>query len=55
VPDPRGAQRIGENWTVLVITPLGHSLADTVHVLREWAYANINRIQRARTRYDRSA
>ncbi len=37
------------------LTPLGHSLADTVHVLREWAYTNINRIERARTRYDRSA
>jgi DNA-binding HxlR family transcriptional regulator len=73
--------RIGEKWTMLVITalaaedglvsrhakatvpvtveyrltPLGHSLADTVHVLREWAYANIDRIERARTRYDRSA
>jgi DNA-binding HxlR family transcriptional regulator len=37
------------------LTPLGHGLADTVHVLREWAYANINRIESARTRYDRSA
>jgi DNA-binding HxlR family transcriptional regulator len=37
------------------LRPLDHSLADTVHVLREWSYANMIRIDRARTRYDRSA
>jgi DNA-binding HxlR family transcriptional regulator len=34
------------------LTPLGRSLADTVHVLRQWAYANIETIQEARTSFD---
>lgn len=35
------------------LTPLGHSLADTVHVLRQWSYANIESIEAARADYDR--
>jgi DNA-binding HxlR family transcriptional regulator len=34
------------------LTPLGHELADTVHVVRQWAYTNIEAIQDARARYD---
>ncbi len=34
------------------LTPLGSSLADTVHVLRQWAYASMDEIQASRTAYD---
>lgn len=34
------------------LTPLGHSLADAVHVLRQWAYANIETMQEARATFD---
>jgi DNA-binding HxlR family transcriptional regulator len=34
------------------LTPLGHSLADTVHVLRQWAYANVEQLQASRETYD---
>ena len=37
------------------LTPLGHDLAATVHVVRHWAYANIEAIQAARERYDAAA
>ena len=37
------------------LTPLGHDLADTVHVVRQWAYTNIEAIQDARDRYDAGA
>jgi DNA-binding HxlR family transcriptional regulator len=34
------------------LTELGLSLADTVHVVRRWAYGNITTIEAARARYD---
>jgi DNA-binding HxlR family transcriptional regulator len=34
------------------LTPLGHSLADAVSVIREWAYANIEAIEAARAVYE---
>lgn len=34
------------------LTPLGHSLADAVGVIREWAYANIDAIEVARAAYE---
>jgi DNA-binding HxlR family transcriptional regulator len=34
------------------LTPLGHSLADAVAVIREWAYANIEAIEAARAVYE---
>jgi DNA-binding HxlR family transcriptional regulator len=37
------------------LTPLGRDLAATVHVVRQWAYANIEAIQAARERYDAAA
>ena len=34
------------------LTPLGHSLADAVGVIREWAYANMDAIDAARAAYE---
>src|SRR5208283_3904290 len=34
------------------LTPLGTSLAGAVNVIKEWAYANIDQIERARKLYD---
>jgi DNA-binding HxlR family transcriptional regulator len=34
------------------LTPLGHSLARAVTVIRTWAYDNVERIAEARTAYD---
>jgi DNA-binding HxlR family transcriptional regulator len=34
------------------LTPLGHSLADAVSVIREWAYANMDAIETARAAYE---
>jgi DNA-binding HxlR family transcriptional regulator len=34
------------------LTPLGHSLADAVSVIREWAYANMDAIEAARAAYE---
>jgi DNA-binding HxlR family transcriptional regulator len=34
------------------LTPLGASLAGAVSVIKDWAYANIEQIERARGRYD---
>jgi DNA-binding HxlR family transcriptional regulator len=36
------------------LTPLGRTLADTVHGIRVWAEANIADVQRAQKRYDRA-
>ncbi len=36
------------------LTPLGRGLADTVHVLRQWAYANMDDIAAARAEFDAS-
>jgi DNA-binding HxlR family transcriptional regulator len=33
------------------LTPLGHSLANAVNVIREWAYANMDDIEAARAAY----
>jgi DNA-binding HxlR family transcriptional regulator len=33
------------------LTPLGHSLAEAVAVIREWAYGNIDAIEAARVAY----
>jgi DNA-binding HxlR family transcriptional regulator len=37
------------------LTPLGHSLADAVSVIREWAYANMDAIETARAAYEPGA
>jgi DNA-binding HxlR family transcriptional regulator len=37
------------------LTPLGHSLADAVSVIREWAYANMDAIETARAQYEPGA
>jgi DNA-binding HxlR family transcriptional regulator len=37
------------------LTPLGHSLAAAVRVIREWAYANMDAIETARAAYEPSA
>jgi DNA-binding HxlR family transcriptional regulator len=37
------------------LTPLGHSLADAVSVIREWAYANMDAIEAARAAYEPGA
>jgi len=37
------------------LTPLGTSLASAVSVIKDWAYANIEQIERARERYDATA
>jgi DNA-binding HxlR family transcriptional regulator len=37
------------------LTPLGHSLAAAVSVIREWAYANMDAIETARAAYAPSA
>jgi DNA-binding HxlR family transcriptional regulator len=37
------------------LTPLGHSLADAVSVIREWAYANMDDIEAARAAYEPGA
>jgi DNA-binding HxlR family transcriptional regulator len=37
------------------LTALGHSLASAVSVIKEWAYGNIEEIERARDRYDQAA
>src|SRR5215472_12805269 len=34
------------------LTELGHSLASAVSVIKAWAYANIEQLERARERYD---
>ena len=34
------------------LTALGHSLAETVGVIRAWAYENVEAVARARTEYD---
>ncbi|MGI8903006.1 MAG: winged helix-turn-helix transcriptional regulator [Solirubrobacteraceae bacterium] len=34
------------------LTDLGHDLALTVHVVRQWAYSNMERIETARAAYD---
>jgi DNA-binding HxlR family transcriptional regulator len=34
------------------LTPLGASLAGAVSVIKDWAYANIEQIERAREQYD---
>jgi DNA-binding HxlR family transcriptional regulator len=34
------------------LTPLGHSLADAVSVIRAWAYANMDAIDTARDAYE---
>ncbi len=34
------------------LTPLGNSLAGAVSVIKDWAYANIDQIERARKQYD---
>ena len=34
------------------LTPLGHSLADAVDVIRQWAYANMDAIESARAAYE---
>jgi DNA-binding HxlR family transcriptional regulator len=34
------------------LTPLGHSLANAVRVVKEWAYEHIDEIEAARVRYD---
>jgi DNA-binding HxlR family transcriptional regulator len=34
------------------LTPLGHSLANAVRVVKEWAYEHIDEIETARVRYD---
>jgi DNA-binding HxlR family transcriptional regulator len=36
------------------LTPLGHSLSETVMVLRRWAYRHIDEIEAARARYESS-
>ena len=35
------------------LTPLGHSLRGPVEALGEWAFGNMQAIERARTRYDK--
>ena len=37
------------------LTPLGHSLAAAVGVIREWAYANMDAIETARAQYEPGA
>jgi DNA-binding HxlR family transcriptional regulator len=37
------------------LTPLGASLASAVSVIKDWAYANIEQIERARERNDATA
>jgi DNA-binding HxlR family transcriptional regulator len=37
------------------LTPLGHSLAAAVSVIREWAYANMDAIETARAAYEPGA
>src|SRR5262249_38935749 len=37
------------------LTTLGHSLASAVSVIKAWAYANIEQLERARERYDETA
>jgi DNA-binding HxlR family transcriptional regulator len=37
------------------LTPLGHSLASVVTVVREWAYANMDDIEAARAAYEPGA
>ena len=37
------------------LTPLGKSLASAVSVIKAWAYANIEELERARERYDEIA
>lgn len=37
------------------LTPLGASLAGAVSVIKDWAYSNIEQIERARERYDATA
>jgi len=37
------------------LTPLGHSLASAVSVIKAWAYENIEEIERARDDYDEAA
>ena len=37
------------------LTPLGASLAGAVSVIKDWAYANIEQIERARDQYDATA
>jgi DNA-binding HxlR family transcriptional regulator len=34
------------------LTPLGHSLADAVSLIREWAYTNMDAIDAARAAYE---
>src|SRR6478752_5810038 len=34
------------------LTPLGHSLASAVSVIKAWAYEHIEELERARDRYD---
>jgi DNA-binding HxlR family transcriptional regulator len=34
------------------LTPLGHSLGETVEVIRDWAYANMDAIAAAREAYE---
>ena len=36
------------------LTPLGHSLARAVSVIKAWAYENIEELERARDRYDQA-
>jgi DNA-binding HxlR family transcriptional regulator len=37
------------------LTDLGRSLAGAVSVIKEWAYANIEELERSRERYDEAA
>jgi DNA-binding HxlR family transcriptional regulator len=37
------------------LTALGHSLANAVSVIKDWAYDNIEELERARDRYDHAA
>jgi len=36
------------------LTPLGRSLASAVSVIKNWAYDNIEELERARDRYDQA-
>lgn len=58
-PTQQVLDRIASKWTMLVILALerdmGRGLANTVAVIRAWAYDNIDGIARARSRFDREA
>jgi DNA-binding HxlR family transcriptional regulator len=49
VDDARDHGRVTVRYT---LTPLGHSLAEAVTVIRAWAYANMDTIEAARDAYE---